>query len=416
MAAAAVKDLTPTRGYATLAYKLNAGITARWHYPSKGIRMNSPKLWAIVATLLIAVHTARAQAPLQKGQILPSGTLSTTSAVTAVAFSPDSKVLVGASTGRIDLWDVTTGKAMTPLTGFEQTVTSLAFSADGTSLVSAGQWNDGETRVWDVAGGAVRFMVDHGSPVTAVACSPDGASFATAGTDNSIKVWNLHTGAMRGGFGQSTYPITAMQWIPNSGLLQTAGGALGGRGPGEGRDPDYTSLGEYAVWSINGEELRFSTPIPGGSPFCSFSSDGKRLAMAGSGAIKIVQAGAEKVVWNNNKLFLFNVGINAGPITESAASFDTPSKISGLGLKAVAWSSNSAVVTVATENHVAVLPTTGNAGFNALQPNLDAATKAPVISTPGCVAFSADGRFIIAGDANPAADAKHGIQIWGIVQ
>jgi RNA polymerase sigma factor (sigma-70 family) len=92
-------------------------------------------------------------------------------AVAAVAFSPDGRVLASAdgigadyrlATGepfgdswnpkiapRILFWDVATGKELYQLGGLSANVTSLAFSPDGTRLVSG--LGDGTALVWDVA-------------------------------------------------------------------------------------------------------------------------------------------------------------------------------------------------------------------------------------------------------------------------
>ena len=66
----------------------------------------------------------------------------------SLAFSPDDTVLLaGLRNGRIELWDLATGKKMTTLNGHTQAVETLVFSPDGKTLVSTGQ--DGTILVWD---------------------------------------------------------------------------------------------------------------------------------------------------------------------------------------------------------------------------------------------------------------------------
>ena len=87
-----------------------------------------------------------------KGNALPMRTL---------AFSPDSRWLAGSSrmiegTGRLQnegayeifLWDVATGVLKTSLPGHTRAITSLAFSADGRLLASAGR--DRALKVWEM--------------------------------------------------------------------------------------------------------------------------------------------------------------------------------------------------------------------------------------------------------------------------
>ncbi|MFD1545958.1 WD40 repeat domain-containing protein [Nonomuraea guangzhouensis] len=76
----------------------------------------------------------------------------------AVAFSPDSKTVATGSTlvaesfdAPIRLWDPSTGKLLTTLTGHRNGIQSMGFSQDGKVLVTGAA--GGVTKVWDVVGG-----------------------------------------------------------------------------------------------------------------------------------------------------------------------------------------------------------------------------------------------------------------------
>jgi len=68
--------------------------------------------------------------------------------VTAVAFSPDGKLLAMTTGRAIHLWDVSTGDQVRTLEGHAQSVTSVVFLPDGNSLASCSL--DGTIRIWFV--------------------------------------------------------------------------------------------------------------------------------------------------------------------------------------------------------------------------------------------------------------------------
>jgi hypothetical protein len=77
-------------------------------------------------------------------------------AVKSVAFSPDGRLLAGASeSGPVRIWDAATGEEVRALRGNAGDITSVAFSPDGRRLaVASGSYDRlGEVRVWDTASG-----------------------------------------------------------------------------------------------------------------------------------------------------------------------------------------------------------------------------------------------------------------------
>ncbi|HEV3437655.1 MAG TPA: WD40 repeat domain-containing protein [Gemmata sp.] len=115
----------------------------------------------------------------------------------AVAFTPDGKTL---ATGGRDcdtkLWDVASGKLLHRLVGHYVWVESLATSPDGKLLASAGQ--DGMIRLWDTATGADACpLPGHKYSVGNVVFSPDGKIVVTAGWDNTMRWWDAATGVER---------------------------------------------------------------------------------------------------------------------------------------------------------------------------------------------------------------------------
>ncbi|MEE8146483.1 MAG: WD40 repeat domain-containing protein, partial [Longimicrobiales bacterium] len=117
--------------------------------------------------------------------------------ITSVAFGPRGECVAASldEGAAIWLWDHPSGKLRAELRGHLETVTSLAFSADGETLIS-GSW-DGTVRSWSTRGGASRILqhVD-GQAVNAVSISTEGL-VASGWDDGVIRLWDLPLGAER---------------------------------------------------------------------------------------------------------------------------------------------------------------------------------------------------------------------------
>src|SRR5882762_5170384 len=73
----------------------------------------------------------------------------------------------------------------------------VAFSPDGEQLVSGS--DDDTVRLWNMQTGAVlRVMKGHHGKVISVAYSPDGTFVASGSWDNTVRIWNAATGLQVG--------------------------------------------------------------------------------------------------------------------------------------------------------------------------------------------------------------------------
>jgi WD40 repeat protein len=81
------------------------------------------------------------------------------------------------------------------LEGHSRWVESVAFSPDGRLLASG---SDDETiKLWDPATGALKHTLEgHSGSVASVAFSPDGRRLASGSSDRTIKLWDPATGAL----------------------------------------------------------------------------------------------------------------------------------------------------------------------------------------------------------------------------
>lgn len=115
-------------------------------------------------------------------------------AATTLVWSPDgTRLAVGGSVG-VWLYRVTDFEAdLSPLVGHTAPVMSLAFSRDGSRLVSGGA--DSSLRVWDTDSGDILLTMEvpYSASFNTVAYSPDDSLIVTASL-NTLLVWNAETG------------------------------------------------------------------------------------------------------------------------------------------------------------------------------------------------------------------------------
>lgn len=117
--------------------------------------------------------------------------------VTALAYSPDGKLLASSGYHEILLWNPDNGLLVRRITNVAERVYDLRFSTDGKTLaVAAGTPAQiGELKLFNVEDG--KLLGDFGisdDAFFALAWSPDGKRLASAGADRTIRVHDIATG------------------------------------------------------------------------------------------------------------------------------------------------------------------------------------------------------------------------------
>ena len=102
-------------------------------------------------------------------------------------------VTVGLKSGDIIMVDAITGIHMSILSSHTLGVKSLAFSSDGTFLVSGSF--DKTVNLWDIqTGGVIKTLHGHTDQVLSVSISQNCTMIASGSADKTIRLWDVQTG------------------------------------------------------------------------------------------------------------------------------------------------------------------------------------------------------------------------------
>ena len=115
--------------------------------------------------------------------------------VRSVLFSPDEKTLAVAcgndiSPGEIQIYSVESGKLLGTLREHKKPVDCIAFTLDGSLLISGGR--DKRCIIWDTATKkSIGSLEGHAKGVHGISISPDGKSAVTSSADETLVSWDL---------------------------------------------------------------------------------------------------------------------------------------------------------------------------------------------------------------------------------
>ena len=116
--------------------------------------------------------------------------------VFSAVFSPDGQIIAsGDIKGQIQLWNLQGKQLKPPFQAHQDEVNKVAFSPDGTMIVSASgsaDAKDNSIRLWDLQGNPIgKTFREHTNIITSVVFSPNGKMIASGSNDNTVRLWNL---------------------------------------------------------------------------------------------------------------------------------------------------------------------------------------------------------------------------------
>jgi WD40 repeat protein/AAA+ ATPase superfamily predicted ATPase len=204
--------------------------------------------------------------------------------VRAVTFSRDGTIASASKDKIVKLWKPDSTPLNKILSGHEDWVYKVSFSADGKTLASASA--DKTVRLWRSDGSLFKTLEGHKDSVTWVSISPDSKTVASASDDKTVKVWSLN-GQLLNTLSHSDI-VKSVSFSPDGKIIAAA-----------------SADRKLYLWRWNGSKATLLAKLDHSNPVISvsFSPDGKTIATAtaaeenASGKKKAFEISGEKRVY-----------------------------------------------------------------------------------------------------------------------
>lgn len=195
----------------------------------------------------------------------------------------------------LPIFDVQTGKRIHNLPGHTEWETyAIAFSPDGKLFASAG--SDKQILVWELATGKLRLSIADQAPVTALAFSPDSSLLAGGGADKAIRLWDTTSGHRQRSLEGLRDWVCTLAFAPDGRTI--AGGCCDwayhrGRNTAYFDRPDPGCRSEWKLWDVATGDVKQTTALPGRLLSLAFRPDGRSLACAVDKDVRLYDVGSE---------------------------------------------------------------------------------------------------------------------------
>lgn len=187
-----------------------------------------------------------------------------------LSLSPDSKLAITPSHGKLQLWDLESGKLLRTVGQHSGPITDTAVTPDGRCIVSVSAAEGtpyglrsyrASLNVWDVASGEKLHTLTTNSSISRIGFAPDGRTLICGSSRGTLQLWDLKSGASVRSIAAHSQEITVIQVTP-SGLVISA-------------SEDST----LAIWDPNDWTTVASFGGGGSVRTCAVSADGTTMVV-----------------------------------------------------------------------------------------------------------------------------------------